>query len=44
MITLAVALAEAYSTNPEFNPVDLYVGTVIVDVCILLTITTIFGN
>lgn len=35
MITFAVAMAEAYSTNASFNPGYLYVGTVLIDLLVL---------
>ena len=44
MITLFVAAVEAFATNQSFNPEALYVGTVIVDIAICITINDIMRS
>lgn len=44
MITFLVAVVEAFSTNGNFNPTDLYLGTVIVDIVICITINDIIRS
>lgn len=44
MITLALALINAFKSNRDFNPDQLYVGTVLIDLSLINGVLVVFGG